>query len=134
MVELDGKVVALGSAVFNLRQDIDLHRAVGLNVESLAKVNGSRKFFGRVQQLALSSIAVTLRKIFGRNPRWPLCSIPAILSDLPGGVRPHYQREQFDQFVGRYGGNAKTADFSALEAAYHATIASPESSRCLCSF
>jgi hypothetical protein len=120
---LDPKVVALGGAVFNLRQDIDLHRAIGLSIQALARVNGSKKFFGRVQQLALTSIAVTLCKIFERNPRWSLYSIPAILTDLPGGVPPHYEHEQFEQFVRLYGANLKTPYLNGLEAAYDAIVA-----------
>jgi len=119
---LDRKTVALGKTVFQLRQDIDLHRIIGLNASALRTADVSTTFFGHVQRLALTSLAVNLCKIFEFESRHPLCSIPAILNDLPHGFPQYYDRERFQEFALKHHGDPNAKSGAAIiRSGYEAT-------------
>ena len=81
---LDEKTKNLAVTIYNLRQDLDLHRVIGLNSAKMKEAGLSKAFFGRVQQLALFSIAINIPKIYEKkNSRYELSSIPSILENLP---------------------------------------------------
>jgi hypothetical protein len=80
---LDPKNVALVKLVYRLRQDIDLYRVVGLNADSLRQAGVGVGFWSYLQQLAHESVALTICRIYEKEQRYPLNSIPSIINILP---------------------------------------------------
>ena len=80
---LDRRACALSRVIFNLRQDIDIHRVIGINVEAMGESRLSSSFFGHIQKLSHISIALNFCKIFEYRSRNKICSIPALINMLP---------------------------------------------------
>jgi len=100
---LDEKTQFLANTIYDLRQDLDLHRVIALNHTSMKEMNFSGAFFGRVQQLALFSIAINFPKLFEIERGFELCSIPAILSKLPDSQIGDEQVQYFKEFEEKTG-------------------------------
>ncbi len=96
----------MGYTIYNLRQDIDIHRMIGLNVDGLLEAGASKAFFGHLQNLTMRSISLGISKIFEpqRGKRFELYSVPAILDVLPDGIPEYHSFERFERFALNYGG------------------------------
>jgi hypothetical protein len=83
MKNADDRNTKLGETLYRLRQNIDIHRLIGLNAGELNNSEMPKEFLGHVQNLALQSIALDISKIYeAHNKRYELNSIPYIIASL----------------------------------------------------
>lgn len=106
----DNKNIALAKRVLQLRNDIDLHRLIGLNFEALKKSNINNSLLGHIQNLAHGSIAVCVCRIFEDSKRNELDSIPAVIESLPALKLTREQQNKLTEFGTRYGNSSKLTD------------------------
>lgn len=106
----DTKNIALARRVRQLRNDIDLHRLIGLNSKALKKSAISNSLLGHIQNLAHGSIAVCVCKIYEDPKRNELDSIPAIIESLPALGLTAEQQKKLSEFGTRYGNPSKLTD------------------------
>jgi len=99
----DGKNSALLELVAQLRDHIDLHRIIGLNVDTLRNSDISGPFLGYLQKSAHESLAIYICKIFESPTRNELNSIPGIIESLPLTRLSDEQKREFAAFGKRYG-------------------------------
>jgi len=100
--DTDKKHTALAVLVYELRQDIDLYRLIGLNAKQLKEKGVSKNLLGHIQSLAHRSIAVCVCKIFEDSNRYELNSIPRIIESLPTGKPNKRQEQKLSEFAMRY--------------------------------
>jgi hypothetical protein len=79
----DKKNIELIKLLAQLRDHIDIHRIIGLNVDSLRNSDISNAFIGYLQKAAQESLAIYFCKIFESSTRNELNSIPGIIGSLP---------------------------------------------------
>lgn len=108
----DGKNIELLKLVAQLRNHIDIHRIIGLNVDALRDPIGSA-LLGYLQKLALESIAMYICKIFESSPRNELNSIPGIIESLPSMPLSADQQREFAVFGERYGNHSDPLEQSS---------------------
>ena len=108
----DGKNIKLLELVAQLRNHIDLHRIIGLNVGALRDPIGSA-LLGYLQKSALESIAMDICKIFESSPRNELNSIPGIIESLPSKRLSSDQHREFAVFGKRYGNHSNPIEQSS---------------------
>lgn len=83
----DKKNIELIKLVAQLRDHIDIHRIIGLNVDSLRNSDISNAFIGYLQKAAQESLAIYFCKIFESSTRNELNSISGIIDSLPPTAR-----------------------------------------------
>ncbi len=105
----DERVIQLLREIVNLRQNIYLHRMIGLNVEAIEASHLSNAFFGHIQFQALQSIALGICKIYEPQNRYDLNSIPGAIADLPEKLARPDGEELVNKFASSVGA-AVTAD------------------------
>ncbi len=106
----DNKNIALAKRVQQLRNDIDLHRLIGLNVNMLKKSGISNSLLGHIQNLALGSVAICICKIYEDSKRNDLDSIPDIIDSLPKLKLTVEQQRKLIGFGTRYGNSSKLTE------------------------
>ncbi|GJQ58444.1 MAG: hypothetical protein SCALA701_12450 [Candidatus Scalindua sp.] len=106
----DNKNIALAKRIQQLRNDIDLHRLIGLNLKALKKSDISNSLLGHIQNLALGSIAVCICKIYEDPKRNELDSIPSIIESLRALKLTVGQHKKLTEFGMRYGNSSKLTD------------------------
>lgn len=79
----DAKNFELIELVAQLRDHIDLHRIIGLNVDALRDSDIDAALLGYLQKSAYESLAIYICKIFESSTRNELNSIPGIIESLP---------------------------------------------------
>ena len=79
----DKKNIEIIKLVAQLRDHIDIHRIIGLNVDSLQNSDISNAFIGYLQKAAQESLAIYFCKIFESSTRNELNSISGIVDSLP---------------------------------------------------
>lgn len=102
----DDKNIELLKLIAQLRDHIDLHRIIGLNVAALRASDISDAFVGYLQKSAHESLALYICKIFESPTRNELNSIPGIIESLPSTRLPDEQRREFAIFGKRYGNHS----------------------------
>ena len=79
----DAKNIQLLKLLAQLRDHIDMHRIVGLNVAELQESQISGALLGYLQKSAHESLALYFSKIFEASSRNDLNSIPGIIESIP---------------------------------------------------
>jgi hypothetical protein len=102
----DGKNSALLGLIAQLRDHIDLHRIIVLNVAALRDSDISSAFLGYLAKSAQESLAIYICKIFESSTRNELNSIPGIIESLPLIRLSDNQKRQFASFAKRYGNHS----------------------------
>ena len=102
----DDKNSALLNLVRQLRNHIDLHRIIGLNVNALRHSHISGDFLGYLQNSAHESLAIYICKIFESSKGNELNSIPGIIESLPMTRLSDQQKPEFATFGKRYGNHS----------------------------
>ena len=106
----DKKNIELIKLVAQLRDHIDIHRIIGLNVTSLRNSDISNAFIGYLQKAAQESLAIYFCKIFESSTRHELNSISGIIDSLPSSALSVDQRSEFFTFGKKYGNDAKPTE------------------------
>jgi len=106
----DKKNIELIKLVAQLRDHIDIHRIIGLNVDSLRNSDISNAFIGYLQKAAQESLAIYFCKIFESSIRNELNSIPGIIDSLPPTALSVDQRSEFFAFGKKYGNGAEPTE------------------------
>jgi hypothetical protein len=106
----DNKNIALAKRVLQLRNDIDLHRLIGLNLKALKKSDISNSLLGHIQNLAHGSIAICICKIYEDPKRNDLDSIPAIIDSLPTLKLTVEKQRKLIEFGTRYGNSSQLVE------------------------
>ena len=99
----DKKNIEFIKLVAQLRDHIDIHRIIGLNVDSLGNSDISNAFIGYLQKAAQESLAIYFCKIFESSTRNELNSISGIIDSLPLTALALGQRSAFIAFGKKYG-------------------------------
>lgn len=106
----DDKNFHLLELLAQLRDHIDIHRIIGLNVTALRDTEISGALLGYLQKSAHESLAIYICKIFESSGRNDLNSIPGIIESLPTTPLSEMQRREFAAFGKKYGNHAAPAD------------------------
>jgi hypothetical protein len=115
MEVLDQRNIELGRALYSLKQTIDIDKLIGLNADNLNKQGIGKKFFGHIQMISIESIAINICKIFEKEKKYPLNSIPGILSYIKlNNINPKWPTS-IDEFMSKYGTSERGKD-SYIEA------------------
>ena len=106
----DKKNIEIIKLVAQLRDHIDIHRIIGLNVDSLQNSDISNAFIGYLQKAAQESLAIYFCKIFESSTRNELNSISGIVDSLPQTVLALEQRAAFFAFGKKYGNDVEPTE------------------------
>ena len=102
----DVKNIQLLKMIAQLRDHIDIHRIIGLNVRELQEGHISGALLGYLQKSAHESLALYICKIFEASSRNDLNSIPGIIESLPTTEVSEVQRPKLAVFGNKYGYDA----------------------------
>ena len=102
----DAKNLQLLRMVAQLRDHIDIHRIIGLNVRELQEGHISGALLGYLQKSAHESLALYICKIFESSSRNDLNSIPGVIESLPSAEVSEMQRRELEVFGSKYGHTA----------------------------
>src|SRR6185436_19344702 len=102
----DKKNIELGRLLYQVREDIDVHRIIGLNVVAIRDSQISNALVGYLQKTAQESLALYFCKIFELPDGHNLNSIPGIIGSLPEIPLSGEQIPAFADFGGKYGNTA----------------------------
>jgi hypothetical protein len=102
----DKKNIELSRLLYQLREDIDVERIIGLNVDALRDSEISNALGGYLQKTAQESLALYFRKIFELPDGHSLNSIPGIISSIPETPLSGDHVTAFLGFGGKYGNKA----------------------------
>jgi hypothetical protein len=106
----DAKNIQLLKMLAQLRDHIDMHRIIGLNVKELQEGHISEALLGYLQKSAHESLALYISKIFEASSRNDLNWIPGIIESLPTTPVTEMQVRQLAAFGSKYGHEAIPAD------------------------
>ena len=104
------KNIELLKLVAQLRDHIDIHRIIGLNVDSLQNSDISNVFIGYLQKVAQESLAIYFCKTFESSTRNELNSISGIVDSLPQTTLAHEQKAAFFAFGKKYGNDTEPTE------------------------
>jgi len=99
----DSKNFKLVELIAQLRDHIDVHRIIGLNITALRESKISEALFGYLQKSAQESLAIYICKIFESSTRNELNSIPGIIESLPLMNLSDSPKREFATFGQKYG-------------------------------
>jgi hypothetical protein len=106
----DEKNIHLLKLLAQLRDHIDIHRIIGLNVGALREGQIGGALLGYLQKSAHESLAIYICKIFEASTRNDLNSIPGIIESIPAAPISDIQRRELTAFGKKYGRRAAPAD------------------------
>lgn len=106
----DKKNIELIKLIAQLRDHIDIHRIIGLNVDLLRSSDISKAFIGYLQKAAQESLAIYFCKIFESSTRNELNSISGIIDSLPPTALALGQRSAFLAFGNKHGNHTEPTD------------------------
>jgi len=109
-VKSDDKNIELLRLIAHLRDHIDIHRIIGLNIKELPANIISRALLGHLSRSAHESLAIYICKIFESSPRNDLNSIPGIIESLPSTSLCAEQQHEFVAFGMKYGNHANFSE------------------------
>jgi hypothetical protein len=99
----DEKHMQLLKLLAQLRDHIDMHRLIGLNVEALREGPISGALLVYLQKSAHEALAIYICKIFEASTRNDLNSIPGIIASIPAAPVSDRQRRELAAFGKQYG-------------------------------
>jgi len=108
--QTDKKNIELIKLIAQLRDHIDIHRVIGLNVDALCESGISNAFLGYLQKTAQESLAIYFCKIFESSTRYELNSISGIIDSLPSIALSAEQRAALIGFGKKHGNDADPTD------------------------
>jgi len=79
---IDLKNIGLAKAVFDLRQDLDMHATLAVNWSTIKNHSLGVQFFSQVRHRALDSIVLGVCKIYEKEKRNELNSIDGLITEL----------------------------------------------------
>jgi hypothetical protein len=82
-MKADAKNYKLIELIAQLRDHIDMHRIIGLNVRVLHETDIGHALLGYLQKSAQESLAMYICKVYESSTRNELNSIPAIIEAVP---------------------------------------------------
>jgi hypothetical protein len=106
----DEKNIQLLKLLAQLRDHIDIHRIIGLNVGALREGRISDALLGYLQKAAHESLAIYICKVFEASTRNDLNSIPGIIDSIPATAVSDMQRLELAAFGKKYGQEVAAAD------------------------
>jgi predicted nucleic acid-binding protein len=106
----DERNIQLLKLLAQLRNHIDIHRIIGLNVAALQEGLISGALLGYLQMSAHESLAIYICKVFEASPRNDLNSIPGIIESIPTVPVSEMQGRELAAFGSKYGHGATPAD------------------------
>jgi hypothetical protein len=106
----DFKNIQLLKLLAQLRDHIDMHRIIGLNVAELQDSQMSGALLGYLQKSAHESLALYFGKVFEESSRNDLNSIPGIIESMPAAPLTEIQRRKLAAFGSKYGHDAVPGD------------------------
>jgi AbiU2 len=106
----DTKNIHLLKLLAQLRDHIDMHRIIGLNVAELQESHISGALLGYLQKSAHESLALYFSKIFEASSRNDLNSLPGIIESIPMAPLTEIQKQKLAAFGSKYSYDAIPAD------------------------
>jgi hypothetical protein len=109
-MKADAKNYKLIELIVQLRDHIDMHRIIGLNVGALHETDISRALLGYLQKSAQESLAMYLCKIYESSTRNELNSIPAIIESVSVTALSGPKQAKFAAFGAKYGNHCEATE------------------------
>lgn len=109
-MKADAKNYKLIELIAQLRDHIDMHRIIGLNVHALHETGISHALLGYLQKSAQESLAMYICKIYESSTRNDLNSIPAIIESVPTTALSEAQKGKFAAFGAKYGNHCAATE------------------------
>lgn len=106
----DAKNIPFLKLLAQLRDHIDIHRIIALNVLELQESQISGALLGYLQKSAHESLALYITKIFEASSRNDLNSIPGIIESIPAVPVTEMQGQRLATFGNKYGHDAVPTD------------------------
>lgn len=106
----DAKNFKLVELVAQLRDHIDIHRIIGLNVPALRSSDMGAALLGYLQKSAQEALAMYICKIFESSSRNELNSIPGVIESLPAIQLSDAQKRKFEAFGRKYGNHVSATE------------------------
>jgi hypothetical protein len=106
----DQKNYRLIELIAQLREHIDMHRIIGLNVAALHRTDVSHALLGYLQKSAQESLAMYICKIYESSIRNELNSIPAIIDSHSETRLSEAQKQEFSAFGRKYQNHAEATE------------------------
>lgn len=97
-----------------LRDHVDIHRIIGLNVDGIHDVRLSTAFVGYLQASAHSGLAMHFCKIYESSGRNDLNSIPGIIESLPRRKPSKKQQDALSKFGIKYSNAASPEEIKSF--------------------
>lgn len=101
---IDRKNIDLSKLVFALRQELDVYCLISVNADSINQRGVGTKFFGYLQNLAISSITLSICKIYEDEKRYELNSISGVINHLFKESPVPLNASKFEAFIQKYNG------------------------------
>ena len=106
----DKQNIQLLNLIAQLRERIDMHRIIGLNIPALWESQVSGALLGYLQRSAHESLAIYTFKFFEALFRNDLNSILEVIESIPVGSVSDWQGRELAAFGKKYGYDAAPAD------------------------
>jgi hypothetical protein len=100
---IDEKNIQLLKLLAQLRDHIDIHRIIGLNLAAVREAQISGALLGYLQKSAHESLAIYICKIFESSTRNDLNSIPGIIESISATPVSEIQSRKLAVFGKKYG-------------------------------
>ncbi len=124
--DLDKRNIQLGYMLKRLRQNIEIHRIIGLNVDPLRESSIGNSLIGYLQEQARCFIALDISKIYEKQKKikkktYNLNSIRGVISAIPDNVKTDDKIQNINKIFKDHdiqtckSGNLKTILLCALE-------------------
>ena len=102
-MKADAKNYKLIVLIAKLRDHIDMHRIIGLNVRALHETDISHALLGYLPKSAQESLALYICKIYQSSTRNELNSIPASIEAVPVTALSGAKKAKFAALGAKYG-------------------------------
>jgi len=109
----DEKNIQLLKMLAQLRDHIDIHRIISLNVRALQESQISGALLRYLLKSAHESLAIYFCKVFEASPRNDLNSIPGVIESIPAGPGSATQGRELAAFGSKYGHEKAPADIKS---------------------
>lgn len=110
----DLKNIELVKQLLVLRDHVDVHRIIGINVDAIRKAHVNLAFVGYLQAGALNALAMHVCKIYEASGRNDLNSIPGIIDSLPTKKPSKKQRLALSEFGAKYSNAAVPVEIKSF--------------------
>lgn len=97
---LDNKIVELKKELYRIKCVLDIYKIIGINAKEIKAIGWGKIFFWQVQKMSLDSYVLGICKVFEKEKKYELSSLPSILKNAKD-CKPQVEGPLRD-FVSKY--------------------------------